>query len=363
MSTKKDNSIKEDEIYLDKETQDEILERKTARIAKRELTNEEIQQQIETKQLKSKLESVKIGTIGEAFQDQKKRFIKLLRASFFGTTVFVLFLPVLLSIVHAWSIASMSSRFGNDFNKAFIVGIFFAGLFESLMIGQILQFNHRGARFTSFSAMLVLAIITGLEIYKRGFEALELADILRFVGGTFLIPIIKSFIIQIREKAEGKYKRKFETLPEETQKSIIKDLQFIQMQLERYENAPTKTRRIMNSKGITIEKLEKDFKIERQNFREYSNSKRIDQDSLKKLCVEYKVFSNRAWKELPTKRKTPTAGLEGAQEQQENNEKNSSVPIQEHEAEKNNIPIANPRTREERAETIERKRGKKKRKR
>ncbi|MCB1144492.1 MAG: hypothetical protein KDK54_19715 [Leptospiraceae bacterium] len=317
-SENKNLEISDNDIILDEETKDRIIEKKTERIKKRELTNEDIQSQIETKQLKSKLESVKIGTIGEAFADQKKRIIKLLRASWFGTIVFVLILPVMLSVVHAWSIGSMASRFGSDFTKSFVIGIFFAGLFESLMIGQVLAFNHKGARFTSYSAMMVLALITGLEIYKRGFEALELADILRFVGGTFLIPIIKSFIIQIREKAEGKNKRPFDRLPEETQRIIKNDLLEVKRLLEKYENSPSTTKRIMNSKGVTIEKKEKDFKIERQNFREYSNSKRIEQDSLKKLLVDYKIFTNRCWKELPTKRKVKVDGLEGTLENQEN---------------------------------------------
>ncbi|MCB1178467.1 MAG: hypothetical protein KDK36_12855 [Leptospiraceae bacterium] len=308
------NIINEEEIILDESTKEEILLKAKTRIQKRELTNEEIKAQIENKELKKNLENVKIGTVTEAFREQKKRFIKLLKASWFGTMVFVLLLPVALTFVHAWSIASMAERFGSEFQRSFILGLCFAGLFEALMIGQVLSFNHKGARFTMWSAMAVLGIVTSLEIYKRGFDALELGDILRFVGGMFLIPIIKSFIIDIREKAEGKGKRPFKMLPESSQIKIKKDIKFFKSELDKFNNSKDIIETTISKKtGEKKERKKKAYTINRPNFREYSNSEQITQDDLKRLLVQNQIFTTLLWKELPTKRKA-SKGLEGTEE-------------------------------------------------
>ena len=56
----------------------------------------------------------------------------------------------------------MAERLGQNLSSLHFW--YFAGLFESLMLGQVLQFNHKAAKFTMYSAMSVLAIITSVEI-------------------------------------------------------------------------------------------------------------------------------------------------------------------------------------------------------
>ena len=110
---------------------------------------------------------------------------------------------------------------------------------------------------------------------------------------------------KIRDKAEkeGKNHKKllFEKLPEDIQKSIIKDLIFLQGELAKLQAIPTKTETVLDKKTgkmKTITRREKVFKVERFSFPEYSNAKGILEHSLRKKIVEYKVYTNVLWKQL-----------------------------------------------------------------
>lgn len=295
----------EDSITLDDSTKEKILNKHRKRVAKKEIKNAEIKATIEGKELEQRLEAAKTGSLSNAFNEQKKQILKLLQASFLGTIIFLFVLPTILSFLHGYSIAAMAERLGGKFLVAYIFGIGFAGLFESLMLGQVLQFNHRAAKFTMYSAMSVLAIITSVEIFKRGLDFLQITDLTRAIGGIALLPIVKSFVAKIRDKAEkeGKNHKKllFEKLPEDIQKSIIKDLIFLQGELAKLQAIPTKTETVLDKKTgkmKTITRREKVFKVERFSFPEYSNAKGILEHSLRKKIVEYKVYTNVLWKQL-----------------------------------------------------------------
>ena len=153
--------------------------------------------------------------------------------------------------------------------------------------------------------MSVLAIITSVEIFKRGLDFLQITDLTRAIGGIALLPIVKSFVAKIRDKAEkeGKPHKKllYERLPEDVQKSIDKDFIFLQGELAKLQAIPTKTETVLDKKTgkmKTITRREKVFKVERFSFPEYSNAKGILEHSLRKKIVEYKVYTNVLWKQL-----------------------------------------------------------------
>lgn len=297
----------ESTIRLDDTTKEKILNKHRKRIARKELSNADLKATIEKNELKQKLEAAKVGTFEQAFLEQKKSILKLLQASFFSTIVFLLILPTVLSFTHAYSIASMAERLGGNFLSAYIIGWVFSGLFEGLLLGLVLQFAHKPARFSQYAAMLVLAIISSIEVFKKGIDVLQLTDVVRLVGGIFLIPVIKAYVGKIRDKAEGKGKKLFERLSEETQKSMKDDFLFLQSELKKWQAIPTKTEQVFDKKSgrtKTITKKERIHKIDRFNFREYSNAKGILEHDLKKKLVEYGIFTNTLWKELPSKRET-----------------------------------------------------------
>jgi len=297
----------EDSIILNDSTKEKILNKHRKRIEKKEIGNAELKARIEGKELQQKLEEAKVGTFSSAFLEQKKQILKLLNASAFSTIIFLFILPIVLSFTHAYSIASMAERLGSPFLPAYLLGWVFSGLFEGLMLGLCLQYAHKPARLTQYSAMAVIGIVTSVEVFKKGIDVLQLVDVIRLIGGIFLIPVIKAYAGKIRDKAEGKGKHSFERQPEENQKSILKDMIFLQGELKKFQSIPTKTETVMDRKtGKTklITKRERVYKIERYNFREFSNAKRLTHEALKKLCVAYGIFTNVVWKELPGKRKT-----------------------------------------------------------
>lgn len=296
----------ESTITLDDPTKEKILSKHRKRIAKKELGNAELKARIEKKDLEQKLEAAKIGTLASAFNEQKKQILKLLQASFFSAIIFLLILPTVLSFTHGYSIASMAERLGSPFIPAYILGVIFAGLFEGLMLGLVLQFAHKSARLTQYSAMAVIGIVTSVEVFKKGIDVLQLTDVIRLVGGIALIPVIKAYAGKIRDKAEGKGKKNYERLPEDIQDTIIKDCKYLKGELAKFQAIPTKTETRFNTKtGKTETKTVRTgvYKIDRFNFREYSNAKQIFEHSLKKVLVDNGIYTNTLWKQIPSKGK------------------------------------------------------------
>ena len=293
-------------ITLDDSTKEKILSKHRKRIAKKELGNAELKARIEKKDLEQKLEAAKVGTLSTAFLEQKKQILKLLQASFFSAIIFLLILPTVLSFTHGYSIASMAERLGSPFIPAYILGVIFAGLFEGLMLGLVLQFAHKSARLTQYSAMAVIGIVTSVEVFKKGLDVLQLTDVIRLVGGIALIPVIKAYAGKIRDKAEGKGKKNYERLPEDIQDRIKIDCKYLKGELDKYQAIPTKTESRYNTNtGKTETKTVRTgvYKIDRFNFREYSNAKQIFEHSLKKVLVDNGIYTNTLWKQLPSKGK------------------------------------------------------------
>ena len=293
-------------ITLDDSTKEKILSKHRKRIAKKELGNAELKARIEKKDLEQKLEAAKVGTLSTAFLEQKKQILKLLQASFFSAIIFLLILPTVLSFTHGYSIASMAERLGSPFIPAYILGVIFAGLFEGLMLGLVLQFAHKSARLTQYSAMAVIGIVTSVEVFKKGLDVLQLTDVIRLVGGIALIPVIKAYAGKIRDKAEGKGKKNYERLPEDIQDRIKIDCKYLKGELDKYQAIPTKTESRYNTNtGKTETKTVRTgvYKIDRYNFREYSNAKQIFEHSLKKVLVDNGIYTNTLWKQLPSKGK------------------------------------------------------------
>jgi len=292
-------------ITLDDSTKEKILSKHRKRIAKKELGNAELKARIEKKDLEQKLEAASVGTFSTAFNEQKKQILKLLQASFFSAIIFLLILPTVLSFTHGYSIASMAERLGSPFLPAYVLGVIFAGLFEGLMLGLVLQFAHKSARLTQYSAMAVIGIVTSVEVFKKGLDVLQLTDVIRLVGGIALIPVIKAYAAKIRDKAEGKGKKNYERLPEDIQDTIKKDCKYLKGELEKFQAIPTKTETRFNpqtGKTNTFTRKEGVYKIDRFNFREYSNAKQIYEHSLKKILVDNGIYTNTLWKQLPSKK-------------------------------------------------------------
>lgn len=293
-------------ITLDDKTKEKILGKHRKRIERKELGNAELKARIEKKDLQAKLEAANVGTLSTAFNEQKKQILKLLQASFFSAIIFLLILPTVLSFTHGYSIASMAERLGSPFIPAYVLGVIFAGLFESLMLGLVLQFAHKSARLTQYSAMAVIGIVTSVEVFKKGLDVLQLTDIIRLVGGIALIPVIKAYAGKIRDKAEGKGKKNYERLPEDIQDRIKIDCKYLKGELDKYQAIPTKTESRYNTNtGKTETKTVRTgvYKIDRFNFREYSNAKQIFEHSLKKVLVDNGIYTNTLWKQLPSKGK------------------------------------------------------------
>ena len=274
-------------ITLDDSTKEKILSKHRKRIAKKELGNAELKARIEKKDL------------------EKKQLLSLLQASLIATIIFIFLLPIVLSFLHGYSIASLAERLGGKFGIAYIFGILFSGIFESLMIGMVLQFNDKPARLTMYAAMIVLALVTSIEVFKRGLDVLQITDLTRLIGGIALLPIVKVFTAKIRDKAEGKGKKNFERLAEDVRNAILEDCKKLQKELKKYQSIPTKTETRFNpktGKTNTFTRKEGVYKIDRFNFREYSNAKQIYEHSLKKILVDNGIYTNTLWKQLPSKK-------------------------------------------------------------
>jgi len=297
-------------ITLDDVTKEKILKKHRNRIAKKEVKNAEIKATIEGKELEQRLAAAKTGSWESALNEQKKQILKLVQYSFFGSIVFLFILPIVLSFLHAYSIASMASRLGSPFAPAYIIGFVFAGLGEGLMLGLVLQFAHRQAKYTMYSALSVIAIVTSVEIFKSGIEVLQLTDVVRVIGSLGLIPVIKSFAANIRDAAEkeGNPNKKlpFERQPEAIQNKIITDCIYLKGELDKFQAIPVKSEQRFNpttGKTATFTKKERIYKINRFSFPEYSNATHTLEHSLKKVLVSYKVYTNICWKQLPSKNK------------------------------------------------------------
>jgi hypothetical protein len=300
-------------ITLDDSTKEKILSKHRKRIAKKELGNAELKARIEKKDLEQKLEAASVGTLSTAFNEQKKQILSLLQASLIATIIFIFVLPIVLSFLHGYSIASLAERLGGKFGIAYIFGILFSGIFESLMIGMVLQFNDRPARLTMYAAMIVLALVTSIEVFKRGLDVLQITDLTRLIGGIALLPIVKVFTAKIRDKAEGKGKKNFERLAEDVRNAILKDCKKLQGELKKFQAIPTKTETRFNpktGKTNTFTRKEGVYKIDRFNFREYSNAKQIYEHSLKKILVDNGIYTNTLWKQLPSKKGKGKTDLE-----------------------------------------------------
>jgi hypothetical protein len=292
-------------ITLDDSTKEKILSKHRKRIAKKELGNAELKARIEKKDLEQKLEAASVGTLSTALNEQKKTILRLLQASLIATIIFIFLLPMVLSFLHGYSIASLAERLGGKFGIAYIFGILFSGIFESLMIGMVLQFNDKPARLTMYAAMIVLALVTSIEVFKRGLDVLQITDLTRLIGGIALLPIVKVFTAKIRDKAEGKGKKNYERLPEDVRNAILKDCKKLQGELKKFQAIPTKTETRFNpktGKTNTFTRKEGVYKIDRFNFREYSNAKQIYEHSLKKILVDNGIYTNTLWKQLPSKK-------------------------------------------------------------
>ena len=292
-------------ITLDDSTKEKILSKHRKRIAKKELGNAELKARIEKKDLEQKLEAATVGTFSNAVNEQKKTILRLLQASLIATIIFIFLLPIVLSFLHGYSIASLAERLGGKFGIAYIFGILFSGIFESLMIGMVLQFNDKPARLTMYAAMIVLALVTSIEVFKRGLDVLQITDLTRLIGGIALLPIVKVFTAKIRDKAEGKGKKNFDRLSEEVRNAILEDCKKLQKELKKYQSIPTKTETRFNpktGKTNTFTRKEGVYKIDRFNFREYSNAKQIYEHSLKKILVDNGIYTNTLWKQLPSKK-------------------------------------------------------------
>ena len=292
-------------ITLDDSTKEKILSKHRKRIAKKELGNAELKARIEKKDLEQKLEAATVGTFSNAVNEQKKTILRLLQASLIATIIFIFLLPMVLSFLHGYSIASLAERLGGKFGIAYIFGLMFSGIFESLMIGMVLQYNDKGARLTMYAAMIVLALVTSIEVFKRGLDVLQITDLTRLIGGIALLPIVKVFTAKIRDKAEGKGKKNFERLAEDVRNAILKDCKKLQKELKKYQSIPTKTETRFNpktGKTNTFTRKEGVYKIDRFNFREYSNAKQIYEHSLKKILVDNGIYTNTLWKQLPSKK-------------------------------------------------------------
>ena len=292
-------------ITLDDSTKEKILSKHRKRIAKKELGNAELKARIEKKDLEQKLEAATVGTLSNAVNEQKKTILRLLQASLIATIIFIFLLPMVLSFLHGYSIASLAERLGGKFGIAYIFGLMFSGIFESLMIGMVLQYNDKGARLTMYAAMIVLALVTSIEVFKRGLDVLQITDLTRLIGGIALLPIVKVFTAKIRDKAEGKGKKNFDRLSEEVRNAILEDCKKLQKELKKYQSIPTKTETRFNpktGKTNTFTRKEGVYKIDRFNFREYSNAKQIYEHSLKKILVDNGIYTNTLWKQLPSKK-------------------------------------------------------------
>ena len=292
-------------ITLDDSTKEKILSKHRKRIAKKELGNAELKARIEKKDLEQKLEAATVGTLSNAVNEQKKTILRLLQASLIATIIFIFLLPMVLSFLHGYSIASLAERLGGKFGIAYIFGLMFSGIFESLMIGMVLQYNDKGARLTMYAAMIVLALVTSIEVFKRGLDVLQITDLTRLIGGIALLPIVKVFTAKIRDKAEGKGKKNFDRLSEEVRNAILEDCKKLQKELKKYQAIPTKTETRFNpktGKTNTFTRKEGVYKIDRFNFREYSNAKQIYEHSLKKILVDNGIYTNTLWKQLPSKK-------------------------------------------------------------
>lgn len=292
-------------ITLDDSTKEKILSKHRKRIAKKELGNAELKARIEKKDLEQKLEAASVGTFATALNEQKKTILRLLQASLIATIIFIFLLPMVLSFLHGYSIASLAERLGGKFGIAYLFGILFSGIFESLMIGMVLQFNDKPARLTMYAAMIVLALVTSIEVFKRGLDVLQITDLTRLIGGIALLPIVKVFTAKIRDKAEGKGKKNFERLAEDVRNAILEDCKKLQKELKKFQAIPTKTETRFNpktGKTNTFTRKEGVYKIDRFNFREYSNAKQIYEHSLKKILVDNGIYTNTLWKQLPSKK-------------------------------------------------------------
>ena len=300
-------------ITLDDSTKEKILSKHRKRIAKKELGNAELKARIEKKDLEQKLEAATVGTLSNAVNEQKKTILRLLQASLIATIIFIFLLPMVLSFLHGYSIASLAERLGGKFGIAYIFGLMFSGIFESLMIGMVLQYNDKGARLTMYAAMIVLALVTSIEVFKRGLDVLQITDLTRLIGGIALLPIVKVFTAKIRDKAEGKGKKNFDRLSEEVRNAILEDCKKLQKELKKYQAIPTKTETRFNpktGKTNTFTRKEGVYKIDRFNFREYSNAKQIYEHSLKKILVDNGIYTNTLWKQLPSKKGKGKTDLE-----------------------------------------------------
>ena len=301
----------ESTITLDDSTKEKILSVHKKRITKREIGNANLKAKIESTELQQKLEAAKVGTLNNALLEQKKQILKLLNASFFGTIIFIFLMPLGLSFSTGYSIGTMSERFANSFTPAFLIGTFSTGLFEMLMINLVLSFAHKGANRAMYSSMIVIAIITGIEIYKRGIDSLALTDLARFVGNLFLVPTIKVVASKIRDAAENASKTKinkknFDRLPEETQKFLIDLCLDLSEQQVKFNSIPEKVETFFDKNtGLTKTRKIKttDFKINRPNFKEVSNANYITEHSLRKLCVKYGVYNTTCFRAIPSKGK------------------------------------------------------------
>lgn len=303
----------EDSIILNDSTKEKILNKHRKRIEKKEIGNAELKARIEGKELQAKLEEAKVGSWNSALLEQRKQILKLMQYSFFSAIVFLFALPAILSFLHAYSIASMSERLGGKFLVSYLFGLVFSGLMESLMIGLCLQFAHRQSRMTMYSAMSVIGIVTSVEVFKKGIDVLQLVDVVRLIGSIFMIPVIHAFACKIRDKAEkGNNPNKkllYERLNEETQKSIDKDLIFLQGELKKFHAVPTKTETKLNTNtGKTFQAIKREnvYKIDRFSFPEYSNAKHILRHSLEKKLVEFGVYTTLCWKQLKSHKNKAT---------------------------------------------------------
>ena len=113
----------ESTITLDDSTKEKILSKHRKRIAKKELGNAELKARIEKKDLEQKLEAASVGTLATAFNEQKKQLLSLLQASLIATIIFIFLLPIVLSFLHGYSIASLAERLGGKFGIAYILSL------------------------------------------------------------------------------------------------------------------------------------------------------------------------------------------------------------------------------------------------
>ncbi|MCB1180282.1 MAG: hypothetical protein KDK36_22070 [Leptospiraceae bacterium] len=273
---------------LDDKTKQKVINTHRKRVATKIIKKAELQEKVETAELKNKLESYKFPSVLSILKKGLGHYAILLNNNI-PATLFMTFIALGLILAHTVGMAGVLISLKANPAIAYPLAFVLSSAFEISMTVFVIDYKHKQAKLTMYSVILAMTLMAFLEMYYRKpdniqwSDALKQVDIitwLRLISGSLMIPVVKSLAVTARDSGrKNKQKTHFDRSPEDKQKSIFNALIKIKKDFDKSIGSGKKWTKI--------------------SFTEFSNAYKIYQHSLKDLSVKMGIFNKAIFKDMP----------------------------------------------------------------